>query len=151
MSPVKPAALVLLARSIGLAGCAAPDKGSADVERETSNVSVSDAPRSYSPILNAAALSDGSGVPGGSSGGLMSHQWRVEGEVAELDERNNVAVLSVDDEGLYFRYLNNPIAVSVEGESGVSVGDRVQVTFLPPGSEETILYPSDLTILSEPQ
>lgn len=44
MSPVKPAALVLLALSIGLAGCAAPDKGSADVERETSNVSVSDAP-----------------------------------------------------------------------------------------------------------
>ena len=81
----------------------------------------------------------------------MSHQWRVEGEVAELDERNNVAVLSVDDEDLYFRYLNNPIAVSVEGESGVSVGDRVQVTFLPPGSEERILYPSDLTVLSEPQ
>lgn len=151
MSPVKPAALVLLALSIGLAGCAAPDKGSADVERETSNVSVSDAPRSYSPILNAAALSDVSGVPEGSSGGLMSHQWRVEGEVAELDERNNVAVLSVDDEDPYFRYLNNPIAVSVEGESGVSVGDRVQVTFLPPGSEETILYPSDLTVLSEPQ
>lgn len=151
MPPVKPAALVLLALSIGLAGCATPDKGSADVERETSNVSVSDAPRSYSPILNAAALSDVSGVPEGSSGGLMSHQWKVEGEVAELDERNNVAVLSVDDEDLYFQYLNSPIAVSVEGKSGVSVGDRVQVTFLPPGSEETILYPSDLTVLSEPQ
>lgn len=81
----------------------------------------------------------------------MSHQWRVEGEVAELDARNNVAVLSVDDEGPCFWYLNNPIAVSVEGESGVSVGDRVRVMFLPPGSEETILYPSDLTVLSEPQ
>lgn len=65
MSLVKPAALALFALSIGLAGCAAPDKGSADVEKETSNVSVSDVPRSYSPILNAAALSDVSGVPRG--------------------------------------------------------------------------------------
>ena len=151
MSLMKPVALVLFSLLVGLTGCAGSDKGDIDAENEMSTIGVNDAPRSYSPVLNIAALSDADDVPEGSSVGLMSHQWRVEGEVVELDKRNNVAVLSVDEEDPYLRYLNSPIAVSVESESEICVGDRVQVVFLPPGSEETIVYPSDLTIFPEAQ
>ena len=62
----------------------------------------------------------------------MTHQWKVEGEVTELDEKNDVAVLSVDVEDPYFRYLNNPVAFSVDCRPEIIVGDRVRVTFCLP-------------------
>ena len=150
MSLMKPVALVLFSLLVGLTGCAGSDKGDIDAENEMSTIGVNDAPRSYSPVLNIAALSDADEVPEGSSGGLMSHQWRVEGEVVGLDKKAGVAIVLVDSDDDYLQYLNNPIAVSVEGESGVAVGEKVLVTFLP-SSEETIVHPSDLVVLPEGQ
>lgn len=147
----KPFALALLVLLVGLVGCASSDKSDTDAENEVSNVSVNDVPRSFLPILNVAALSDVDEAPEGSSGGLMSHQWEVKGAVVELDKKAGIAIVSVDSDDDYLQYLNNPIAVSVEGESGVAVGERVLVTFLPPSSEETIVHPSDLAVLSEGQ
>ena len=147
----KPFALALLVLLVGLVGCASSDKSDTDAENEVPNVSVNDVSRSYLPILNVAALSDVDGVPEGSSGGLMSHQWKVKGEVVGLDKKAGIAIVLVDSDDDYLQYLNNPIAVSVEGESGVVVGEKVAVTFLPPSSEETIVRPSCLTVLSESQ
>lgn len=146
----KPFALALLVLLVGLVGCASSDKSDTDAENEVSNVSVNDVPRSFLPILNAAALSDVDKAPEGSSGGLMSHQWKVKGEVVGLDKKAGVAIVLVDSDDDYLQYLNNPIAVSVEGESGVAVGEKVLVTFLP-SSEETIVHPSDLVVLPEGQ
>ena len=112
---------------------------------------VTDLPRGYLPVLNLDALSGEMATPEGVSGGLMSHQWEVEGEVAELDKKNDVAVLSVDVEDPYFRYLNNPVAFSVDSRPEIVVGDRVRMTFLPHGSEETIIRPNNLTVLSKAQ
>ncbi len=136
-----------------LFGCAGHDSGtqSNDLEEEAATMDVTDLPHEHLPVLNSDALSRETATPEGTSGGLMSHQWKVEGEVVELDERNNIAVLSVDVEDSYYRYLNNPVAFSTDLKSEIVVGDRVQVTFLPPGSEETIVHPNDLTILSKAQ
>lgn len=57
---------------------------------------VADLPHEHLPVLNSDALSRETATPEGTSGGLMSHQWKVEGVVVELDERNNIAALSVD-------------------------------------------------------
>ena len=122
-----------------------------DSEAGAAATDVTDLPHEYLPVLNLDALSRETSIPEGASGGLMTHQWKVEGEVTELDEKNDVAVLSVDVEDPYFRYLNNPVAFSVDCRPEIIVGDRVRVTFLPPGSEETIIRPSDLTVLQTSQ
>lgn len=136
-----------------LFGCAGRDSGtqSNDLKEEVAAMDVADLPHEHLPVLNSDALSRETATPEGTSGGLMSHQWKVEGEVVELDERNNIAALSVDVEDSYYRYLNNPVAFSTDAKPDIAVGDRVQVTFLPPGSEETIIRPSDLMFVSKAQ
>ena len=148
------AALVPLSfAAVFLIGCVeyVSDTQSNDSKEEVATMDVTDLPHEYLPVLNLDALSKETATPEGASGGLMSHQWKVEGEVIELDERNDVAVLSIDAENPYFQYLNNPVAFSIDSESKITVGDRARVTFLPPDSEETIVSPSDLTILSKAQ
>lgn len=135
---------------IGCVECVS-DTQSSDSKEGVATVDVTDLPHEYLPVLNLDALSRETSIPEGASGGLMTHQWKVEGEVIELDEKNDVAVLSVDVEDPYFRYLNNPVAFSVDCRPEIIVGDRVRVTFLPPGSEETIIRPSDLTVLQTSQ
>lgn len=136
-----------------LTGCAERDfdAQSNDSEEEAVITDVPDLSRGYLPVLNQDALSREMATPEGTSGGLMSHQWKVEGEVTELDEEDNIAVLSADAEDPYYRYLNNPVAFSIDSELEIAVGDRVQVIFLPPGSGETVIHPSDLTILPKAQ
>ena len=145
--------VVLLFALAFLVGCGECDSGaqSSDSEEGAAAMGVTDLPRGYLPVLNLDALSGEMATPEGVSGGLMSHQWEVEGEVAELDKKNDVAVLSVDVEDPYFRYLNNPVAFSVDSRPEIVVGDRVRMTFLPPGSEETIIRPNNLTVLSKAQ
>ena len=139
--------------AVFLVSCAERDSGAQynDSEEGVAIVDVTDLSHEYSPILNSDAFFGETVTPEGASGGLMSHQWKVEGEVTELDKKNDVAVLSVDVEDPYFGYLNNPVAFLVDSGPEIVVGDRVRVTFLPPGSEETIIHPSDLTVLQEAQ
>ncbi len=147
----KPFALALLVLLVGLVGCASSDKSDTDAENEVSNVSVNDVPRSFCPYLMLLPCPMLMRRLRGQAAALMSHQWEVKGAVVELDKKAGIAIVSVDSDDDYLQYLNNPIAVSVEGESGVAVGERVLVTFLPPSSEETIVHPSDLAVLSEGQ
>ena len=74
----------------------------------------------------------------------MSHQWKVSGRVVACDEESGTVAVSIDSDSDYAQYLNSPILVSVGNEAGFAVGDGVVITFLPPGSEETVLHPSSL-------
>ena len=154
--PIFGVAAVLLLTAVAaycFDGCVACNSNTQahDSEERVAATDVTDLPHEYLPVLNLDALSRETSIPEGASGGLTTHQWKVEGEVAELDEKNDVAVLSVDVEDPYFRYLNSPVAFSVDCRPEIIVGDRVRVTFLPPGSEETIIRPSDLTVLQTSQ
>lgn len=110
----------------------------------TEAMEVNDAPQDHLPVLNSEALSELEGAPEGTSGGLMSHQWRVSGQVVAFDEESGTLAVSVDSDNDCDQYLNSPILVSAGHEAGFVVGGRVQITFLPPGSEETVLHPSNL-------
>ena len=74
----------------------------------------------------------------------MSHQWEVRGQVVACDEESGAVAVSVDSDNDYAQYLNSPILVSAGNEAGFAVGDGVVITFLPPGSEETVLHSSNL-------
>lgn len=109
-----------------------------------SEMKVNDTPQDHLPVLNSKALSELKGTPEGMSGGLMSHHWEVSGQVVACDEESGAVAVSVDSDNDYAQYLNSPILVSVGSEAGFAVGDRVQITFLPPSSEETVLHSSNL-------
>lgn len=137
-----------------LTGCVSlSSDGDASIAGDSaSRIDAIEQPHEYLPVLNLDALSGETATLEGASGGLMSHRWNVKGEVIELDAGADVAIVSVDSDDDYLQYLNSPIAVSLE-EMGLepAVGDEVQVMFLPPGSEETVVHPSGLTILSKAQ
>lgn len=120
------------------------DVSSSECEEEMSEMKVNDTPQDHLPVLNSKALSELKGTPEGTSGGLMSHQWEVSGQVVACDEEGGVVAVSVDSDNDYAQYLNSPILVSAGNEAGFAVGDGVVITFLPPGSEETVLHPSNL-------
>lgn len=105
---------------------------------------VTDLSHEHLPVLNSDALSRETATPEGTSGGLMSHQWEVSGQVVACDEESGAVAVSVDSDNDYAQYLNSPILVSTGNEAGFAVGDGVVITFLPPGSEETVLHPSNL-------
>lgn len=129
-----------------LFGCAGHDSGtqSNDLEEEAATMDVTDLPHEHLPVLNSDALSRETATPEGTSGGLMSHQWEVGGQVVACDEESGAVAVSVDSDNDYAQYLNSPILVSAGNEAGFAVGDGVVITFLPPGSEETVLHPSNL-------
>lgn len=129
-----------------LFGCAGHDSGtqSNDLEEEAATMDVTDLPHEHLPVLNSDALSRETATPEGTSGGLMSHQWEVSGQVVACDEESGAVAVSVDSDNDYAQYLNSPILVSAGNEAGFAVGDGVVITFLPPGSEETVLHPSNL-------
>ena len=120
------------------------DVSSSECEEEMSEMKVNDTPQDHLPVLNSKALSERKGTPEGMSGGLMSHQWEVSGQVVACDEESCAVAVSVDSDNDYAQYLNSPILVSAGNEAGFAVGDGVVITFLPPGSEETVLHPSNL-------
>jgi hypothetical protein len=120
------------------------DVSSSECEEEMSEMKVNDTPQDHLPVLNSKALSERKGTPEGMSGGLMSHQWEVSGQVVACDEESGAVAVSVDSDNDYAQYLNSPILVSAGNEAGFAVGDGVVITFLPPGSEETVLHPSNL-------
>ena len=141
------AVLVLLSFATAfLFGCAGHDSGtqSNDLEEEAAAMDVTDLPHEHLPVLNSDALSRETATPEGTSGGLMSHQWEVSGQVVACDEESGAVAVSVDSDNDYAQYLNSPILVSAGNEAGFAVGDGVVITFLPPGSEETVLHPSNL-------
>lgn len=109
-----------------------------------SEMKANDTPQDHLPVLNSKALSELKGTPEGTSGGLMSHQWEVSGQVVACDEESGAVAVSVDSDNDYAQYLNSPILVSTGNEARFAVGDGVVITFLPPGSEETVLHPSSL-------
>lgn len=120
------------------------DVSSSECEEEMSEMKANDTPQDHLPVLNSKALSELKGTPEGTSGGLMSHQWEVSGQVVACDEESGAVAVSVDSDNDYAQYLNSPILVSTGNEAGFAVGDGVVITFLPPGSEETVLHPSSL-------
>ena len=120
------------------------DVSSSECEEEMSEMKVNDTPQDHLPVLNSKALSERKGTPEGMSGGLMSHQWEVSGQVVACDEESGAVAVSVDSDNDSAQYLNSPILVSAGNEAGFAVGDGVVITFLPPGSEETVLHPSNL-------
>lgn len=120
------------------------DVSSSECEEEMSEMKANDTPQDHLPVLNSKALSELKGTPEGTSGGLMSHQWEVSGQVVACDEEGGAVAVSVDSDNDYAQYLNSPILVSAGNEAGFAVGDGVVITFLPPGSEETVLHPSNL-------
>lgn len=120
------------------------DVSSSECEEEMSEMKANDIPQDHLPVLNSKALFELKGTPEGTSGGLMSHQWEVSGQVVACDEESGAVAVSVDSDNDYAQYLNSPILVSAGNEAGFAVGDGVVITFLPPGSEETVLHPSNL-------
>ncbi len=120
------------------------DVSSSECEEEMSEMKANDTPQDHLPVLNSKALSELKGTPEGTSGGLMSHQWEVSGQVVACDEESGAVAVSVDSDNDYAQYLNSPILVSTGNEARFAVGDGVVITFLPPGSEETVLHPSNL-------
>lgn len=120
------------------------DVSSSECEEEMSEMKANDTPQDHLPVLNSKALSELKGTPEGTSGGLMSHQWEVSGQVVACDEESGAVAVSVDSDNDYAQYLNSPILVSTGNEARFAVGDGVVITFLPPGSEETVLHPSSL-------
>ena len=145
-TPLISSALAAFSLAALLAGCAWQETNatSGELGEREAAVEVADAPREHLPVLNSEALSQLQGSPEGTSGGLMSHQWNVGGEVVACDEENGIIVVSVDSDNCYFQYLNSPILISAGHETKFAVGDKVLAAFLPPGSEETVVHPSSL-------
>lgn len=141
-----PALAVISLFLVVLPGCVeqGPIEGSDKAGENTEVMEVNDIPQDHLPVLNSKALSELKGTPEGMSGGLMSHQWEVSGQVVACDEESGAVAVSVDSDNDYAQYLNSPILVSAGNEAGFAVGDGVVITFLPPGSEETVLHPSNL-------
>lgn len=141
-----PALAVISLYLVVLPGCVeqGPIEGSDKAGENTEVMEVNDIPQDHLPVLNSKALSERRETPEGTSGGLMSHQWKVSGRVVACDEESGTVTVSVDGDNDYAQYLNSPILVSVGNEAGFAVGDGVVITFLPPGSEEIVLYPSSL-------
>ena len=88
------------------------DVSSSECEEEMSEMKVNDTPQDRLPVLNSKALSELKGTPEGMSGGLMSHQWEVSGQVVACDEESGAVAVSVDSDNDYAQYLNSPILVS---------------------------------------
>lgn len=141
-----PALAVISLFWVVLPGCVeqGPIEGSDKAGENTEVMEVNDIPQDHLPVLNSKAMSELKETPEGTSGGLMSHQWKVSGQVVACDEESGTAAVSVDSDNDYAQYLNSPILVSAGHEAGFAVGDRVQITFLPPSSEETVLHSSNL-------
>lgn len=141
-----PALAVIFLSLVVLPGCVeqGPIEGSDKAGENTEVMEVNDIPQNHLPVLNSKALSEMRETPEGTSGGLMSHQWEVSGRVVACDEESGTVAVSIDSDNDYAQYLNSPILVSVGNEAGFAVGDEVVITFLPPGSEETVLHPSSL-------
>lgn len=141
-----PALAVISLFWVVLPGCVeqGPIEGSDKAGENTEVMEVNDIPQDHLPVLNSKAMSELKETPEGTSGGLMSHQWKVSGQVVACDEESGTVAVSVDSDNDYAQYLNSPILVSAGHEAGFAVGDRVQITFLPPSSEETVLHSSNL-------
>lgn len=142
-----PALAVISLFLVVLPGCVeqGPIEGSDKAGENTEVMEVNDIPQDHLPVLNSKALSEVKETPEGTSGGLMSHQWKVSGRVVACDKESGTVAVSIDSDNDYAQYLNSPILVSVGNEAGFAVGDGVVITFLPPGSEETVLHPGSLT------
>lgn len=87
-----------------------------------SEMKVNDTPQDHLPVLNSKALSELKGTPEGTSGGLMSHQWEVSGQVVACDEESGAVAVSVDSDNDYAQYLNSPILVSAGNEADLPWG-----------------------------
>lgn len=83
----------------------------------------------------------------GTSGDMYSHLWFISGTITNIDDNSEVITVMVDTSSDYSQYLMSEIYIdnsaSPDGSIAYSVGDVVEIRFLPE-PEEGLIKPTEM-------
>lgn len=96
---------------------------------------------------NSEAIATIQGSAEGKSGDIYSHLWFVSGTITNINDGSGIITVAVDASSDYSQYLMSEIYIdnsaSSDGSSAYSVGDVVEIRFLPE-PEEGLIKPTEM-------